>query len=235
MVALLQGRGARLGLLSRDEARLSDLYQGFAGQLVLRAVDVRQPGETARAVEEIVTALGGLDGLILCHGRGGYGGLAEPVELLWECFADNVLGSAHLVRAALPALCLSGGRIVAIGSIAGLVGVPREPSYAASKFALTGYLESLRPELADRGVAVSLVHPGAVDTDFFLRRGEPYRRRFPRPIPPERVARAVLAALDGPPGDRFVPAWLRLAFIARAVWPGLYRRGLTWVYHGEKG
>jgi len=71
---------------------------------------------------------------------------------------------------------------VFVSSIAGAVGVPGESVYSATKAAL----EAFAPLL-----------PAAVDTDFFSTRGQPYNRRFPRPMPPERVAGVVMQVLHG--------------------------------------
>ena len=82
------------------------------------------------------------------------------------------------------------GHIVVVGSIAGHVGVPLEAAYSASKFAVSGLVEALAVELASRGVGMTLISPGPIETGFSMRAGEPYRRRSPRPMPPARVARS---------------------------------------------
>jgi NAD(P)-dependent dehydrogenase (short-subunit alcohol dehydrogenase family) len=78
----------------------------------------------------------------------------EDVDLLERLVRTNYLGAAWLTRRALPALAASKGRIVAISSLAGIAGVPTRTGYAASKHAMFGFFDSLRIELADRGVSV---------------------------------------------------------------------------------
>ena len=119
------------------------------------------------------------------------------------------------------------GHIVFVGSIAGRVGVPLEAAYSASKFAVAGLAEALSVELGRDGVGVTLVTLGPVATDFFDTRGEPYRRRWPRPLAPERVAAAILRAVDRRSAEIVRPRLLRVALVARTLTPGLYRRGLV--------
>jgi short-subunit dehydrogenase len=95
--------------------------------------------------------------------------------------------------------------------------------YSATKAAVESLAVVLREELRPVGAAVSTVLPGVVDTEFFARRGVPYDRRFPRPVPPERVARAVVAALESGRARTVVPRWLGLPAWLSAAVPGPYR------------
>jgi short-subunit dehydrogenase len=103
------------------------------------------------------------------------------------------------------------------------VGVPGESVYSATKAAVESFAVVLREELRADGVGVSTVLPGVVDTGFFERRGVPYDRRFPRPMPPERAARAVVAALESARERTVVPRWLALPAWLAAAAPGPYR------------
>jgi short-subunit dehydrogenase len=96
--------------------------------------------------------------------------------------------------------------------------------YAASKAGLDVFAQSLRLELAGRGVPVSIVVPGVVDTQFFSRRGRPYTRRTPRPLPAGRVADALVNAILRNRAEVYVPSWLRIPVAVRGLLPGLYRR-----------
>ncbi len=82
----------------------------------------------------------------------------------------NHWGSVWCTHAALPHLKSSRGRIVSVSSLAGLVGVPGRTAYSGTKFAMTGFFESLRVELRDSGVSVTLAYPGVVATEI-RRRG----------------------------------------------------------------
>ena len=115
------------------------------------------------------------------------------------------------------------GRIVFVSSIAGATGVRGEAVYAAAKAGLACFAESLSYELADRGVGVSLIVPGVVDTPFFERRGRPYDRRRPVPIHSERIAQAVITATQRDRSVVFVPRWMRFPVGLHGIAPGTFR------------
>ena len=124
-------------------------------------------GEAAReCVDEVLRKHGRIDRLIL---NAGGGSRAAPENLtgadMRASFDLNLFGVVNFVEAALPAMLKQGnGQIVAIGSIAGFRGLPHAASYGAAKAALMNYIESLRIDLAPRGIAVTLAAPGFVVT-----------------------------------------------------------------------
>jgi short-subunit dehydrogenase len=82
-------------------------------------------------------------------------------------FDTNFFGTARMIRAVLPTMRKqSCGKVVVIGSIGGLIGLPFVPYYSASKFALDGLVEALRGEVAPFGIQVTVVHPGDLNTAF---------------------------------------------------------------------
>jgi len=142
----------------------------------------------------------------------------------------NVRSTLLLARAAAAAFRLQAADgdarargIVFVSSIAGAVGVPGESVYSATKAAVESFAVVLREELRPDDVSVSTVLPGVVDTDFFARRGAPYDRRIPRPMPPARVARAVVGALESGRARTVVPRWLSVPAWLSAAVPGPYR------------
>ena len=90
----------------------------------------------------------------------------QAQDLHWyeKLMKVNLWGSVWCTHAALPHLKASRGRIVAVSSLAGLVGVPGRTAYSATKFAMTGFFEALRAELKDSGVSVTIAYPGVVAT-----------------------------------------------------------------------
>ena len=112
----------------------------------------------------------------------------------------NLLGTAAVVRAALPFLERSRGRVVTVASTLGVRALPAATAYCASKFGVVGFTRALAAETGDR-VGVTLLLPGGMQTPFFDDRPEEFK-----PAPgqhmnrPEDVARSVIFALRQPPG-----------------------------------
>lgn len=149
----------------------------------------------------------------------------HPAADVQRLVGFNLTDQIDLVTRLLPRLNRS-GRLVVVGSIAGALGVAEESVYAASKAGLMIFADSLRGELARRGVGVTVLVPGVVDTAFFDRRGAPYDRRLPRPVSAERVARALLRGLRRDRAEVVVPGWLRIPIVVRAVLPQTYARAV---------
>lgn len=167
----LAGQGARLVLASRGRERLEDLAARIrerGGEAVPVPADVTDPAQRARLVEATVAALGGLDVLVNNAGVGAMGWFAGASEgRLRRIFEVNFFAAVELTRLALPHL--RRGRhplLVNVSSVVGRRGIPGGSEYSASKFALTGWSESLRPELAREGIRVLVVTPGTIDTEF---------------------------------------------------------------------
>ncbi|NJQ02678.1 SDR family NAD(P)-dependent oxidoreductase [Streptomyces zingiberis] len=216
--------GRRLLLSGRDERRLAEVAAATGGT-ALRA-DL-SAAEGCRALAgRAVEAAGRVDLLVANAGIGWKGRFTQmPAETLDQVVAVDFLATLHLVRELLPAMVRRGhGQVVLVGSVAGTVGVAGESVYAAAKGGLTVFADSLRQELPGTGVTVSVVLPGAIGTPFFERRGAPYDRARPRPVAPERAARAVLRAVEHGRPEVFVPAWLRVPARLRGAAPGLYGR-----------
>lgn len=216
----LTARGARLIVSGRDAAPLA------AVPGVAVPADLAEPGGAEKLAAEACEVFGRVDGVIHCAGVGWYGAFAGmPDERMDEVLAVNVRAPVALTRALLPAMVMRGcGHVAFLASIAGWTGVAREAVYAGAKAGVITFAESLRLELAGSGVGVSVVSPGAVRTDFYDRRGEPYDRRVPRPVPAQRIADIVVRGIERERASQIVPRWLAIAPIVRAVAPGAYRR-----------
>jgi NAD(P)-dependent dehydrogenase (short-subunit alcohol dehydrogenase family) len=163
--------------------------------------DLADGGAAEAAVAAAVEAMGGLDGIVTAAGIDACGPLERVARADWErVVAVNLVGTAAAVRAALPSLLESQGKVVTVASTLGLRALPDATAYSASKFGVVGFSRALQLEMAGR-VGVTLLIPGGMQTAFFDSRDEQYR---PGPDAqlnrPEDVAAAVLFALCQPPG-----------------------------------
>ncbi|MEO3778430.1 SDR family NAD(P)-dependent oxidoreductase [Micromonospora sp. B11E3] len=223
VVRRLARAGSQVVAAGRDREGLARLAAETGAATLL--TDLARPGAGRDLAERVLARHTRVDVLVNNAGvgwAGPFGGMADAVAD--ELLAVNLRAPIELTRAVLPGMCHRGGHLVFVGSIAGRLGVGGEAVYAAGKAGLDVFAQSLRLELARRRVGVSVVVPGVVDTPFFARRGQPYRRRRPRPLPPERVADALADAIVRDRAEVYVPGWLRLPVAVRALLPGAYRR-----------
>jgi short-subunit dehydrogenase len=228
VAAQLAGKARwRLILNGRDEQRLTRVAARTGAVAV--AADLTGTDGCAWLAREVMELAGRVDLLVASAGIGWAGSFAAmPLRAINEVLDTDLAAAVRLVRLLLPGMVERGsGHIVLIGSIAGAVGVRGEAVYSAAKAGLAAFADSLRYELTGTGVTISLVVPGVVNTPFFARRGSPYARSRPRPVSPDRVARAVRAAVDGKRREVFVPGWLRIPSHVRGTLPGLYHRLAT--------
>jgi short-subunit dehydrogenase len=199
-----------------------------AEELDVEAVvaDVRDPTHADRVVTRALERFGRLDAVVANAGLGHAGEFAAMTpERIDDLIATNVRAPVLLARAALPTMIEQGrGSVVFVSSVVGVLLVPRESLYSATKAAIEGFAEPLREELRDTGVTVTTVMPAVVATAFFDDRGEPYRRRLPRPVPPERIAAVIVRAVESGGTRLIVPRWFALPVRIRGTAPGLYRR-----------
>ncbi|MBL0548411.1 SDR family oxidoreductase [Aeromonas caviae] len=132
------------------------------------------------AAEALALAEGRLYGLFNNGAYGQPGALEDlPTEALREQFETNLFGWHHLIRQVLPPMLAVGeGRIVQNSSVLGLVAMKYRGAYNASKFALEGYTDTLRLELAGSGVHISLIEPGPIDTRFRANAREAFLRHI---------------------------------------------------------
>jgi NAD(P)-dependent dehydrogenase (short-subunit alcohol dehydrogenase family) len=164
-------------------------------------VDLSETRIAEDVVRRVAERHGGLAAVVTSAGTDSCGRLEEVPGAEWDrVVAVNLLGTAAVVRAALPHLERAGGRVVTVASTLGLRALPDATAYCASKFGVVGFTRALAAETAGR-VGVTLLVPGGMQTAFFDGRDEQYK---PPPDAqlnrPEDVAAAVLFVLDQPPG-----------------------------------
>ncbi|MBB6379348.1 3-oxoacyl-[acyl-carrier protein] reductase [Pseudonocardia eucalypti] len=165
----LLARGCRVGCgYRRDPDAVARAVGPAEPEAVLPVpYDLADEASAERAVDTMLDAWGGLDGLVLNAGVWDGGRLAtlDPADW-WRVVELNVRGTAALARAALPALA-KGDRpgIVLVSSIVGLIGHAGDTAYASAKAAMIGFARSLAKEVAADGIRVNVLAPGFVDTD----------------------------------------------------------------------
>ncbi|GGO01122.1 short-chain dehydrogenase [Microbispora rosea subsp. aerata] len=163
--------------------------------------DLADREQAERAVRELAERAGGLDAVVTAAGIDACGRLEDVPADRWErVIAVNLLGTAAVVRAALPYLHRSGGKVVTVASTLGVRAFGDATAYCASKFGVVGFTRALAAELAGQ-VGVTLLIPGGMRTAFFDDRPDRYK---PGPDArlnqPEDVASAILFALGQPRG-----------------------------------
>ncbi|HEX2111313.1 MAG TPA: SDR family oxidoreductase [Gaiellaceae bacterium] len=164
-------------------------------------VDLADGRAAEKAVRRVAERRDRLDAVVAAAGTDSCGKLVDVPAEDWErVIAVNLLGTAAVVRAALPHLDAVRGKIVTVASTLGLRALSDATAYCASKFAVVGFTRALAAETAGR-IGVTLLVPGGMQTAFFDGRPEQYK---PGPDAklnrPEDVAEAVLFALRQPVG-----------------------------------
>lgn len=151
-----------------------------------------------------------LEALVCCAGAGRFGGLEQFNHAQIRQLVDlNFTGQAFLVRSLLPALKRAGhSTLVFVGSEAGRRGRRRGAVYCATKFALRGFAEALREELASSGVRVCLVNPGMVRTPFYDGAGFAPRPGAEHALQPTEVAQVVTQVITARSGVVFDEVYL---------------------------
>jgi 2-dehydro-3-deoxy-L-rhamnonate dehydrogenase (NAD+) len=165
-------------------------------------VDLADGRAAESAVASARKLLGGpLDVVVAAAGIDACGPLSEVPGPLWErVIAVNLVGTAAVVRAAMPDLARDGARVVLVASTLGLRALPDATAYCASKFGLVGFARALAAETGGCP-AVTCLMPGGMATPFFDGRPEQYRPGRDAALnDPVNVARAVAFAIDQPPG-----------------------------------
>jgi NAD(P)-dependent dehydrogenase (short-subunit alcohol dehydrogenase family) len=164
-------------------------------------VDLADGRAAEAAVRELAARVDGFAGVVTAAGIDACGRLDEVPGDLWERVVQvNLMGTAAVVRAALPHLRRRRGTVVTVASTLGLRAVADATAYCASKFGVVGFTRALAREVGG-DIGVTLLVPGGMQTSFFDGRPERYRPPADANLcPPERVADAVIFALAQPSG-----------------------------------
>ena len=228
----LAARGAAVMLAARDEEKLEEVARRISasgGRALAAETDVTDAASVEAMVERAVGELGPLDILVNNAGLGLSGRVADlRAEDLRYVFEVNVVGPLNCVQAALGRMG-PGARIINVSSVIGLRAVPKVGGYCATKFALNALSDSLRVEIADRGITVTSVYPGTTLTAFRenSRRTKDEKRGWrPKGVTPEKVAEKIADAAEKGQRDVYVTLPDRLYIAGTTLLPGLTDRVL---------
>jgi NAD(P)-dependent dehydrogenase (short-subunit alcohol dehydrogenase family) len=171
-LATRYGAEVRLVLAARKREALeavAEICRAKGSQVLVVPTDVSIEAQCRHLIHTTVQTFGRIDTLVNNAGISAQALLqdvrAEDLHWYEDLMLVNLWGSVWCTHAALPHIKETRGRIVAVSSLAGLIGVPGRTAYSASKFAMTGFFEALRAELKPAGVSVTTAYPGVVLTD----------------------------------------------------------------------
>jgi hypothetical protein len=179
--ALVTGAGRGIGLalaregiavagVARTAADLDSLIgeiEADGGRGLAFAADLRDPAVPEAAVSATVERFGGLQVLVNNAGVGAHANVADTTDEMWEkVIGTNLTSVFRLTRAALPHLAHRGGHVVMVSSLAGVNPISGMAAYCASKAALDHFSACLMLEVRQRGIKVTTIAPGSVDTSF---------------------------------------------------------------------
>ncbi len=232
--AMAFGRaGARVVVAARRLDRLEKLAAeiealGTGAQALAVAADLSNLEDIQQLVEQTLARFGRIDVLFNNAGFGRLDWLEklDPSKDIEAQVRVNVLGVLQTTRQVLPHMqAQRGGHIINMASVAGLVGTPTYSIYAACKFAVRGFSEALRREVAPWKIRVSVIYPGGVATEFGEHAGIQRKTKVTTPkfmrLTAEQVAEAVVGLVRRPRRELVITWPFRLSVWLNTVWPGL--------------
>ena len=219
--------GASVALVARTRDKLDEAVReldGPEGRAVAYPVDVKDFAALAALPGKVIERFGGLDILVNNAGLNHRGPVLDhSPDALADVITTNLPGPLYLTRVAIP-LLRQGGTIVNVASLAGMVPVPHEAAYCASKAGLRAFTRALAEELVGTGIAACLVSPGPVDTGFFGDVALVPDLVFSQPMrSAEQIADAVMECIRTGAREIAVPSLSGKLATVGYVFPGLAR------------
>jgi 3-oxoacyl-[acyl-carrier protein] reductase len=169
----LAQEGIKTAIVGRDQMRIEQAAKKITElsgtQTIAIAGDVSSWNDCVSAVDQVVKQFGSIDVLVPNAGIGVIGSVEESDPSDWAKMMEvNYLGTAHIIKAALPTMKKQGaGDVIAIVSAGGTKGYPEWSGYCATKWAVMGFMDSFAQEVIAQGIRVSTLCPGGVDTAFW--------------------------------------------------------------------
>ena len=197
----LVAEGASVVLGARRKDRLTEIAAELGSQVAVVEMDVREPDDSKRLIDQAFESFGRLDAIVVNAGVGMYGGIMDQTDDQILAMIDtNVAGTIWPIRAAVPRFReAGGGDIVIVASVAGLRGEGFEAVYAATKHAQVGLAGGMDRELRAENIRVSMIAPGGVATEFAMGTGRtPDMPGLADMMNPEDIAAAIVTVLRQP-------------------------------------
>ena len=223
--------GLQIVVCGRNAARLDDLKKDLEAKgagCITVAGDLAERSECQRVIETAVKTYGRIDTLINNAGITMWANFEDTTDpgLIEHVMRVNFLSAANCTHYALPHLIKSKGRIAAVASIAGILGVPGHAIYGASKHAMMGFFNSLRVELKAKGVSVTMIAPDFVKTEIHVRgldaKGKAMGKRIDdNNMSADECARLMAKAILKRQRLLITSARGKLAYTVRDLLPGL--------------
>ena len=232
-LAAKEGADVALVLAARNRAMLEAVAgecAALGAQTLTLETDVSVQAQCVSMVAQAVARFGRIDVLINNAGRSAHALFEEVADLGWyeDLMRVNLWGSVWCTHAALAQLKAAKGSIVAVSSLAGLIGVPGRTAYGASKFAMTGFFEALRIELKGAGVSITTAYPGVVATQIRYRGYNAQGTELgssslkeDKAMPVEECARLIIAGMNARKREVVMTARGKLARLLKLIAPGM--------------
>jgi short-subunit dehydrogenase len=232
----LAARGAWLCLAARDEERLKAVQaecEQLGGKAVYIVTDVCEQAQCERLIRGCAETYGRIDALVNNAGVTMWARFDKVITLapFETIMQTNYFGGVYCTYNALPHLKQSRGMIVGISSLTGLNGVPTRSAYAASKHAMAGFFDTLRIELAETGVSVTIIYPGFVKSEVRARAFGPDGNQLGtspvqegQVMPVETCARIILRAMERRKREEVMTLRGKLGLWLKLIAPGLVDR-----------
>lgn len=227
---LFAKEGCKVALAARRLEKLQALaaeIQNAGGEAMAIPVDLNEPAEIDVMVQTVIDLYQRID---ILFNNAGFGSLdwfenLEPQRDIATVIRVNLIGAMLVTRAVLPDMLDRGeGHIINMASVAGLIASPLISTYAASKYGLRAFTDSLRREVAPHGVKVSGIYPGPAGTEFGRHlRANPVRARVNRMIDvrmtSQYVARRVVDVARHPRRSLVIPWWFNVITTFDTLFP----------------
>jgi short-subunit dehydrogenase len=233
---ILARQGASLVLAARNPELLGDAAEqcrALGARAIGIPTDVADREQCRELIDRAVAEFGRIDTLVNNAGISMHARFDElhDIEAVQRITAINYFGAVYCTWYALPHLKKTRGRLVAVSSLTGKNGVPTRTLYAGTKHAMAGFFDSLRIELRDEGVSVTVIYPGFVATDIAERALGPDGKPLgTRPVNKnaimsvEECARQTVDAMAHRKREVVMTGRARLGMIVKALWPDIVDR-----------